>query len=58
MSMNTQPTTIDRSLVGPMMTILVGTLFLISNFVPDLGFDKLWPLLLIGGGAAALFSRR
>jgi len=50
MSMNTQPTTIDRSLVG--------TLFLISNFVPDLGFDKLWPLLLIGGGAAALLTRR
>jgi hypothetical protein len=41
-----------------MMTILVGTLFLISNFVPDLGFDKLWPLLLIGGGAAALLTRR
>jgi hypothetical protein len=56
--MNTQPTTIDRSLVGPMMTILVGTLFLISNFVPDLGFDKLWPLLLIGGGATALLTRR
>lgn len=58
MSMNPQPTTIDRSLVGPLMTILVGTILLISNFVPDLGFDKLWPLLLIGGGAAALFSRR
>ncbi len=56
--MNTQPTTFDRSLVGPLMTILVGTILLISNFVPDLGFDKLWPLLLIGGGAAALFSRR
>ena len=56
--MNTQPTTFDRSLVGPLMTILVGTIFLISNFVPDLSFDKLWPVLLIGGGAAALLSRR
>ncbi len=58
MSMNTQPTTIDRSLVGPMMMILVGTILLVSRFIPDLGFDKLWPVLLIGAGVAALFSRR
>lgn len=56
--MNSQPTTVDRSMVGPIMMILVGIILLISRFVPDLGFDKLWPLLLIGCGIAALFSRR
>lgn len=56
--MNTQPTTIDRSLVGPLMMILVGTILLVSRFIPDLGFDKLWPVLLIGAGVAALFGRR
>ncbi len=56
--MNTQPVSEDRSLVGPMVMILVGTILLISRFVPELGFDKLWPVLLIGCGVAALFGRR
>lgn len=47
-----------RGLVGPLMMILVGTILLISQFVPELGFHKLWPILLIGGGLAALFGRR
>ena len=56
--MHNQPTAVDRSMVGPIMMILVGTILLISRFVPDLGFDKLWPVLLIGCGIAALFGRR
>jgi predicted DNA repair protein MutK len=56
--MNTQPVCEDRSLVGPLMMILVGGILLVSQFVPDLGFDKLWPVLLIGGGVAALVGRR
>jgi predicted DNA repair protein MutK len=56
--MNTQPVCQERSLVGPMVMILVGIILLISQFVPNLGFDKLWPVLLIGGGVAALFGRR
>lgn len=56
--MNTQPNTADRGLVGPLMMILVGSILLISRFVPNLGFEELWPVLLIGCGVAALFSRR
>jgi hypothetical protein len=56
--MNTQQIRHDRSLVGPLMMILVGVLFLIKQFVPELDFGKLWPLLLIAGGVAALFGRR
>jgi hypothetical protein len=56
--MNPQPSTVDRSLVGPILLILFGSIILLGRFVPGLGLDKLWPLLLIGGGLAALFSRR
>jgi len=56
--MNPQLNTADRSLVGPILLILLGSILLISRFVPDFGLDKLWPLLLIGGGVAALYSRK
>jgi hypothetical protein len=56
--MEQSPRAMDNGLIGPMMMILVGCIFLIGQFVPGLGFDKLWPLLLIGAGAAALYSRR
>ncbi len=48
----------DSSLAGPLTLIVVGSILLVSRFVPELGFEKLWPLLLIGGGVAALFGRR
>ena len=56
--MNIRQTCEDRSLFGPIMMILVGAIFLVNQFVPELGFDRLWPLLLIAGGVAALFGRR
>ena len=56
--MNTQQIGEDRGLIGPLMMILAGVIFLVNQFVPDLGFDKLWPLLLIAGGVAALYGRR
>jgi hypothetical protein len=56
--MNPQPNTDERSIVGPILLILVGSILLLGRFVPGLGMDKLWPLLLIGGGIAALFNRR
>jgi len=56
--MNTPNVCDNRGFVGPVMMILVGSIFLVNQFVPDLGFDKLWPLILIGGGAVALFNRR
>lgn len=57
-AMNMQFREDSRNLMGPLMLILVGSIFLISEFVPEIGFHKLWPLLLIGGGVAALFGRR
>jgi thiol:disulfide interchange protein len=57
-SMDTQQIRHDRGLVGPLMMILVGAIFLVHQFVPEIGFDKLWPLLLIACGVAALFGRR
>jgi len=56
--MNTQQIGQDRSLAGPLMMILVGVIFLVNQFVPEWGFGKLWPLLLIAGGVAALYGRR
>ena len=56
--MNTEQIGQDRSLVGPLMMILAGVIFPVNQFVPELGFDKLWPLLLIAGGIAALYGRR
>lgn len=56
--MRPHPTCDNQSLAGPIALILVGSILLIGRFVPDLGFDKLWPLLLIGGGVAALLGRR
>jgi len=48
----------ERGLTGPLMMILVGVIFLVHQFVPEIGFDKLWPLLMIAGGLAALYNRR
>lgn len=56
--MNTSNRYAQPSLVGPLMMILVGVIFLVNQFMPEFGFDKLWPLLLIAGGVAALYSRR
>ena len=47
-----------RGLAGPLMMIVAGTILLIGQFMPELGFQRLWPLLLIAGGLAALYGRR
>jgi hypothetical protein len=37
---------IDRgSLVGALVLIILGAVFLILNFVPDVGFEELWPVI-------------
>lgn len=56
--MDTPQSNEERGLVAPIMMIAIGSILLVSRFVPDFGFDKLWPLLLIAGGVAALFGRR
>lgn len=56
--MNTRAHFERRGLTGPLMMILVGVILLISRFVPELSFGDLWPVLLIGVGAAMIFDRR
>jgi hypothetical protein len=50
-----------RSLVGPLVLILIGALFLINNFRPDLRLFTLfageyWPFLIIGFGVLRLIE--
>jgi hypothetical protein len=38
-----------RGLMGPLMLIAIGTLFLLGRFTPH-GFRELWPVLFILAG--------
>lgn len=38
-----------RGLMGPLMLIAIGTIFLLGRFTPH-GFRELWPVLLIVAG--------
>jgi len=40
------------------MMITVGSILLVGQFIPDMGFDKLWPVVIIAAGVATLLSRR
>jgi hypothetical protein len=44
-----------RGLVGPIMLITIGLLFLIGEYT-RYGFGQLWPVLLIVGGILALIQ--
>lgn len=44
-----------RSLVGPIMLITIGVLFLIGELT-HYGFGQLWPVLLIVAGIVALIQ--
>lgn len=44
------------SFIGGIILIVIGTLFLLDNFIPSFGFDDFWPLLLIAVGAAMLWN--
>jgi phage shock protein PspC (stress-responsive transcriptional regulator) len=46
----------DRSWLGGLILILVGTYFLIREFFPWLGIDHLWPVIPIGVGVALILS--
>jgi Domain of unknown function (DUF5668) len=39
-----------RDLTFPVILIVVGVLFLLSEFVPGLGIDRTWPFILIALG--------
>lgn len=38
--------------------IALGAIFLVGQFVPSLGIEKLWPAILIVIGVAMMFRRR
>jgi membrane-bound ClpP family serine protease len=45
-----------RGLMWPVLLILLGSMFLLGQFVPGWGFGKTWPALLIVVGAIKLFE--
>jgi len=36
-----------NQIIGGLLILVIGVIFLINNFLPKVGFDKLWPLILI-----------
>jgi hypothetical protein len=51
----------DPSLIGairgPILLITIGVLFTLDHFVPNWGFDKTWPVLIIVIGLLSLMRR-
>jgi hypothetical protein len=45
-----------RDLTFPVILIVIGALFLLSEFVPGLGIERTWPFILIALGVL-LFIR-
>jgi len=43
-----------RRLMGPVVLITVGVLFLLDQTVPDLSFGRLWPVILLAIGGVKL----
>ncbi len=44
------------SLYGGVILIVIGTLFLLENFLPGFGFEDFWPMLLVAIGGAMLWN--
>ena len=44
------------SFMGPVFLIAVGLVFLIAEFVPELGLRKTWPVLLVVVGVLKLLD--
>lgn len=45
-----------KGLVGPVILIALGVMFLLGQFVPGWGFGKTWPVLLVVIGVVKLFE--
>ncbi len=45
-------------LIGGLVLITLGLLFLADNFIPDVRFGDFWPLILIVIGAGMLWRMR
>lgn len=52
----TQETRQKGNLVGGLVLITLGAIFLADQFIPGLDFGDLWPIILIVIGAALLFN--
>lgn len=52
------PKRTNGSIVGGLILIVLGGLFLLDNFFPRIHFFDLWPLVLIGIGAALIINSR
>jgi hypothetical protein len=49
----------DRNgLIGGLVLITLGLLFLADNFIPDVHFGDFWPLILVVIGAGMLWRTR
>ena len=48
--------TLVRAIRGPIMLIVIGTLFAVAQFTPY-GFHRTWPVLLIALGLLKLMDR-
>ena len=44
------------SIVGGMVLLAIGLLFLANNFLPDFHFEDWWPLILVAIGAGLLYK--
>lgn len=44
------------SLIGGIVLIVIGLVFLLDNFIPSFGFDDFWPLLLVAIGGGMLWN--
>ena len=52
----TPPTQPRTSLMGPVILITIGLMFLVGQFIPGWGFGKTWPALLIVIGIIKLLD--
>ena len=43
-------------MLGPLLLIVIGILFLLNNMVPGFRFGKMWPVILIVIGLAKVFE--
>ena len=43
-------------MLGPLLLIVIGVLFLLRNLYPYFGFEKMWPVILIVIGLAKVFE--
>ena len=43
-------------MLGPLLLIVIGVLFLLNNMFPGFRFGKMWPVILIVIGLAKVFE--